>query len=66
MRLMGDKAERTADEAANRRLSARWWALPSDVRRAVEREVEGHLLLGTGQAGERRLLDLLSQVEVAA
>jgi hypothetical protein len=44
-----------ADDAANRRISMRLFALPS----AIERELGGHFFLGSGAAGEREMLAAL-------
>lgn len=47
------------DDAANRRISMRLFALPA----AIERQIEGHFYLGAGLDGERRLLDALNEIQ---
>lgn len=51
------KATRSAeDTAADKRISMRLFALPT----AIEKQIDGHLYMGTGVAGERALLAALA------
>ncbi|HXI16515.1 MAG TPA: hypothetical protein VNM48_09090 [Chloroflexota bacterium] len=47
------------DDAADRRIEAWYWSLPSSAREAVDAQIGWHLLMGGGRSAETLLETLL-------
>ena len=50
-----------ADDAADRRIEARYWSLPHPTRERVDCLLGWHLLMGGGRRGEAQLEDAIRQ-----